>query len=126
MDEFTELAQKKSVVDYMLRVIADRLIDGETGAREKIICEDVPYRDREVQQRIIQEYSEHLQQKSHELQLEMNKFALMRKPDDQQPQSQPASTGPKAAAISAQQKPTKRGRLARQGGSTGEPAQGAG
>jgi hypothetical protein len=78
-NEFVQLAQRKSLLEYCQRLLADRLIDSDLPAKERVLCEEVPFKDREVPQHVIQSLSEELQQQSHELQLEMNKFTFTKK-----------------------------------------------
>jgi hypothetical protein len=79
--EYIELAHRKSLLDYVSRLLMDRLVDGDAPAKERVICEEAPFREREVPQDVVLEMVEQAQQESHELQLEMNKFITTRKAD---------------------------------------------
>jgi hypothetical protein len=88
-EEFAKLAKRKSVLDYVVRLLMDRAVEGDTPAKDRIICEEVSYKEREVDQRTILDFKERLEQEAHELQLEMNQFTTTRKKHGQQPESHP-------------------------------------
>jgi hypothetical protein len=78
-EEYATLAQRKSLLEYVQKLLIDRLVDSEMPAKERVICEEVLYKDREVPQGLIQQLSNQLLQQAHELQLEMNQFETTRK-----------------------------------------------
>lgn len=108
--DFIRIAHRKAVWAELRRVLLERYIAEDAPPKEQIICEDVPYRNKEVTNEALLECLDELQQLELDEQVEMSKFEMRRRTDrarrqlsEQQPQ-QPSDGEPAAAPVAAKPK----------------------
>lgn len=78
MSEYRGLAQKRTVVAQLQRLLLDKYIASDTPPKERLICEEVFVQESEVGQDILMDVFEDLQTWENDLRQRMNEFKWRR------------------------------------------------
>lgn len=90
--EFVRLAHRKAVWNEIQKFLIDRYVAQDGPAKEQIICEEVPFSQKDVTNDVVLEVLELIQQHECDEQLEMKQFEFRRRrPANEQPGNQQAA-----------------------------------
>jgi hypothetical protein len=98
--DFIRIAHRKAVWAELRRVLLERYVAEDAPPKEQIICEEVPYKSKEVTNEAILECLDEIQQLELDEQMEMSKFEMRKRPErvrrqpaEQQPEQPEPSDG---------------------------------
>lgn len=90
--EFVRIAYRKAVWAELYRLLIDRYVAQDGPAKEQIVCEEVPFSQKDVTNDAVLEVLELIQQHEMDEQLEMRQFEFRRRrPANEQPGTQQAA-----------------------------------
>jgi len=97
--DYIRLAHRKAVWAELRRVILDRYIAEDAPAKEQIICEEVPYKNKEVTAEAILACLEEIELLEHEEHVGMSEYVMQKR--EPRARRLQASDGPKPDADAA-------------------------
>lgn len=74
MSEYRVIAQRRTVVAQLQRILLDRYIESDTPPKEKLVCEEVFVNESEVTQNVLMDIFDDLQTWENDLRRQMNEF----------------------------------------------------
>ncbi len=74
MSEYRVIAQRRTVVSQLQRILLDRYIAADTPPKEKLVCEEVFVAESEVSQEVLMDIFDDLQTWENHLRQQMNEF----------------------------------------------------
>lgn len=83
--DFIRIAHRKAIWTELQRILLDKYVASDGPPKEQIICEEVPYANKDVTNEALLEVLEAIQQHECDEQLEMRQFEFKRRrPKDEQ------------------------------------------
>lgn len=96
--DYVRLAHRKTIWSQLQAILLDKYIEQDGVAKEQLICEEVPYKNKDVTNEAFLEVLEILQQHEIDEQVEMRQFEFKRRRPKDDGQQQPPAPQPDPAA----------------------------
>jgi hypothetical protein len=120
--DYVRIAHRRAAMMELQRVLMDTYIPGDSPAKKEVICDEVPFSDKEVTAEALIEVYELLERLQQEEKFEMSKFEFRRR-DDRTASEQPPK--PPKARKDEERRPVKPGKKRREAGPRAPGADGS-
>jgi len=92
--DYTRNAHRRTIWAALQRYLMDKYVDGDTPARDTLVCEEVFFADKEVSQESLMEVIEDLQRREADERIQMTQYEFRRRHVDKSAATPSAKESP--------------------------------